>query len=460
MRHIKIFLTTILLGVVNIITAQENTSLEGIWKMRGYGWTFSINKETVQIYDTTTISCLPSETYPIEMLVGDYEIKNNVLITQIGVSTYTLDRLNVLPDLCLGTLSRKQKKDPVFNFEVLWNTFKDQYAYFEVRDVNWDTLYAKYKSQITSKTSQLELYKICDTMLAELKDGHVGIEASDKIMKKASKGEVEDDVKFSKIGRAIASHYVDDLKNHNLTRSLWGKINDRVGFYQVNAMGTQAYFGVPRNATVEEAQKIYIEGMQNSADLMADEISGINKTMHQVLKDVEGVDHLIIDVRFNGGGFDAVSFEILRFLINKKKTVFKKYARLGDKTTDPYLYEIEPEGTYFDGKVYFLQSHFSASATETMLLASLQLPNTKRIGSNTEGIFSDALEKVLPNGWGFSLSNEAYLSPDDINYESLGIPTDYTIEYNKDARKFYNQLEKDLPAGDKAIEWVLDNIDK
>lgn len=452
---LRLFLLVFLASVSSTL-AQNSSNIEGVWQMRGYGWIFTIDDTQVNTYDTTSISCLPSNEYPREMMSEDYSIDGSVLTLHIGISTYTLDRLEQLPDIC-SSLSRKQKKDPVLNFEVLWNTFNEQYAYFELRDADWEALYKKYRTQVTSKTKDLELYTLFTEMLDELNDGHVDIEASDKIMDAAQSDE-EEDADFKGLATAITAHYVKDIKHHNFTRSQWGTINDRVGFLQVNAMSAQADYGITTETTREEAQKIYIKGVTKSSNPMQDEVEGMNKTMHRVLKDIEGTDHLIIDVRFNGGGYDAVSFEILRFLINEKHVVFKKYARLGDKTTEPYLYELTPATSHFKGKVYFLQSAFSGSATETMLLASLQLPNTVRVGDRSEGILSDALQKVLPNGWEFTLSNEAYVTPDGVNYENIGIPSDHLMEYSRDEHLLFKELTEDLKTGDKAIEWVLSQV--
>ena len=52
------------------------------------------------------------------------------------------------------------------------------------------------------------------------------------------------------------------------------------------------------------------------------------------------------------------------------------------------------------------------------------LPNVTLVGENTHGIFSNILEKSLPNGDKFGLSNEVYTDFQGINYEGLGIPPD------------------------------------
>jgi len=85
------------------------------------------------------------------------------------------------------------------------------------------------------------------------------------------------------------------------------------------------------------------------------------------------------------------------------------------------------------------------------------LPNAKKIGSNTAGIFSDILSKKLPNGWEYVLSNEIYESADRINYERIGIPADYKMSYSEKTTEFYNNLLEEIKTGgDRAIEKVVE----
>ncbi len=457
MYHRLLCVIALLITVSGSMQSQIDPELQGVWEMRGYGWIFSIDSDEVTTYDMTHISCTPSASYASTMILGNYKVEDMVLTVKLGLSTYVMDKLNTLPDICANKLSRKQKKDPVHNFEILWHTFNEQYAYFDLRGTDWDASYKKYRSQVTEKTSEIELYRILYTMLEEIGDGHVDIEAPDKIMEKVLGEEEEDDVSFKNLWMEIAHQYVDDLQTHNYTKSVWGKINDKIGYLQVNDMVAQAHYGITPDMPKNEAQKLYIRSVENTDNHMRDETEGMRKTMQNVLKDLEGVDNIIVDVRFNGGGFDTVSYEIIRAFTEVPFIGFKKYARLGEGITAPYFYEVTPAEKVFTGKVYILQSPFSGSATETMLLASMQMPNVTRIGSASEGILSDALEKVLPNGWTFTLSNEAYVTPEGVNYEDIGIPVDQELNYPKDASLFKRTLGASLKKdGDSAIELVLD----
>src|SRR5262249_28495731 len=63
------------------------------------------------------------------------------------------------------------------------------------------------------------------------------------------------------------------------------------------------------------------------------------------------------------------------------------------------------------------------SAGETFTLALMdRKPHVLRIGSNTQGVFSDVLNRNLPDGWRFRLPNEIYLTSHGEAFDAIGIP--------------------------------------
>jgi C-terminal processing protease CtpA/Prc len=49
-------------------------------------------------------------------------------------------------------------------------------------------------------------------------------------------------------------------------------------------------------------------------------------------------------------------------------------------------------------------------------------PAVKRVGENTQGVFSDVLNRKLPNGFAFGLPNEVFFTADGQVFEGPGIP--------------------------------------
>jgi len=66
-------------------------------------------------------------------------------------------------------------QEPIKNFDHLWNEFNDRYSFFEHKNINWDAIYKKYRPLINKRTTNDSLFNVCNEMLLELKDGHVGL---------------------------------------------------------------------------------------------------------------------------------------------------------------------------------------------------------------------------------------------------------------------------------------------
>ncbi|WP_158250421.1 S41 family peptidase [Aquimarina sp. I32.4] len=68
-----------------------------------------------------------------------------------------------------------------------------------------------------------------------------------------------------------------------------------------------------------------------------------------------------------------------------------------------------------------MTSPVTSSAAEIFTLAMKGLPYVNLIGENTNGILSDELTHVLPNGARIVLSNEVYSDPEGAVFEAVGM---------------------------------------
>jgi C-terminal processing protease CtpA/Prc len=84
----------------------------------------------------------------------------------------------------------------------------------------------------------------------------------------------------------------------------------------------------------------------------------------------------------------------------------------------------------FRGSVVLLTGPDTVSAGETFTMALFgREPHVTRIGQNTQGVFSDVLERKLPNGWAFWLPNEVYLTKNGKSFDGAGIPPEVTVPF-------------------------------
>ena len=85
-----------------------------------------------------------------------------------------------------------------------------------------------------------------------------------------------------------------------------------------------------------------------------------------------------------------------------------------------------PNGT-FTGPICLLTHGASYSAADAFAMVMTELPHVTIIGEPTNGIFSNMLEKKLPNGWKYTLSFQVYYAADEKCYEGKGIPVDIEV---------------------------------
>ena len=69
-------------------------------------------------------------------------------------------------------------RDPEGTFETLWTTFHNRYPFFDIRGVDWQEQYERYRPAVTAGTTDEELFDILCALLAPLNDGHVNLTAT------------------------------------------------------------------------------------------------------------------------------------------------------------------------------------------------------------------------------------------------------------------------------------------
>ncbi len=471
-------ISTVFLFISISITAQTNSlkPFEGIWLSEGYGRVVEIKKNKAQLYDICKVNCTKAQILPKDILLDQFKfskLNDSLLEVSGGITKLYFNKINDLPELCSKKV--KDKKDPIYNFETLWHTFNENYCYFEERKINWSNLKTKYKSQIKPSTTPFELFLVMDAMIEELNDGHSNMYVPEELEKKYRKDQVAKreirktkildslgqdyklpPINVDSIRLKVISNYVKDVKTYNYGVLNYGFINDEIAIVQVNGMDQFANFNIPKNISKAKAMELYEKHSEKSQNYTRDNTDGTSYIMNKVLSEIKNTKACIIDVRFNGGGFDEVQLEILKRFATQDTLVVTKKARNGNGFTKKSKAYISPSSDAYKGDVYFLTSHQTASAAEDFILCAMSaVPNAIRIGSNTTGIFSDILDKKLPNGWQYGLSNEIYESPDGMSYEAIGIPPHHQVTYHKKGYWFYKEFYDNVSKKDEAIDIAM-----
>ncbi|BES72827.1 S41 family peptidase [Marinobacter nanhaiticus D15-8W] len=402
-------------------------ALQGVWRSRGYGKVLLIEPDEYTLFEETAISCQETFTGSLDELALYYDDLRVSPGEQTfsahrvtGVARIHFRRLKALPPTAAATRMH-EARDPVFNFEVFWRTFDEHYALFDLKGVDWHESYQRFRPKVHRRSSREALFSNLAAMLRPLRDGHIRLHSPWGHFSAGALpslyNRLERELEASSDGRELAT-YLDDLKawlreviheeylmkgvEHGAARLMeWGRLGPSTGYLNIRAMaGLCGRIGHP-----------------------ADDIRVTDRVMQQVLADLGGLPNLVVDIRTNGGGYDGVALRIAAYLLDRKRLAFSKYARKVTGFTGKQPVYVDPAGSgSYRGNLYLLTSELTASAAEIFVLSLLQRPGLTLIGDPTHGILSDTLERHLPNGWHFTLSNEVYEAFDGQVYEDTGIP--------------------------------------
>lgn len=438
-----------LFGSASLAAAEQPLSLgdfPGVWQMRGYGSVLDVSAARVVRYDLTDISCIRVEEQPLAQAAVQFDRlevtpRGFSLFESGGITSYALERLPQLPQRC--ELQADQPiTDPELNFWVLWQAFRENYAFFALREIDWNQISQRFRPQLKAASSEADLFKVFSEMLDALHDRHVTLRAGERGIESGGKGElrekwlaengtVQGDEALRGYRAAVHAHIVNDVLNGKATQGAngaitWGWAARGVGYINVATMRLLDASG----------QRI----------ALTEQIAMVDDAMGRALKDLRGAKALIVDARFNGGGNDAIALRIMGSFTKERRLAFTKKAVEGAGFTETQnVYFTPTVSTPFTGPIVYLQSGNTVSAAEIFTLAMMALPNATRIGTPTYGVLSDMLNKRLPNGWSFSLSNEIYLAVDGKLYEGLGVPPTLQTDTSK-ATDFRSRLQLDIDA--------------
>ena len=439
---------------------------QGSWRSVGYGKMLHIDSLTVHWYDHTKISCLPASTENLSGIIGRMNLRDDTLVLEEGFDRYYFIRVPELPEPCQTELTAAQQMSPVYNFEVFAQTISENFAYFERNKLNWEGLYTHFADKVNESVTQPELYLFLRAMLDSLQDNHGYLEAPGIVEEIAA--EISAPLESETSGRTygdfevaaiVANQYLENDMSGDSRVVRWGTLAGQIGYIQVNAMMLHANLELSDSLIREQGYvQTYFEAMEafSPGEQWALEVAGISKTMQEAISDLKNTRLLLLDLRFNGGGNDDVGLEILRWFNQEKRQVAWKKAVAGDSFSPKVPIFLESCDAPYLGTVVLLTSKQSASATDFTAMASMELLGVYRIGAPTEGALSDALNKTLPNGWYFSLSNEIYTDMQGNCYESVGIPVHIDLGYPSDRQTFFRQL---ATAADQDLKMVLQALE-
>ncbi|WP_111308398.1 S41 family peptidase [Confluentibacter sediminis] len=434
--------------------------------MNGYGKIIEISENEVNTFDITKISCILKSTInrnDIDELGKFILINKDSLNLKLGITNYYLHKIRELPKERFINDSI-QLKNLKLNFDVFWHTLDENYAFFKERNLDWQHIYEEYNTKVDTLTSELELYKIFNEITDRLDDEHTSVRPSEdirnayeKILDTLEENNSTPNLTIAELEEKILNKYIKNANRYGKSLHGNGLLNygitsNNIGYIQLNNMIFFSNYKVSDTLSGYDFLFAYLEESKKNPNYQEDEIEGIKRLMDSIIKEFNNTDGIILDLRFNYGGYDVVSLEILKHFIHAKAKVFSKKAKTIKGFTEAQSFFIAPIAKPYNKPVCFLTSHQTSSAPESLVMASMPFKNITIIGSRTMGITSDVLEKKLPNGWDLYLSNEIQVNYKGECYEGVGVPPDIEIDYPIDEDVFIQDLSIKLKNGDEAIE--------
>lgn len=302
-------------------------------------------------------------------------------------------------------------------FNAFWTAFDTEYAVFDLRLPNgdWDAIGRDGCARIDANTTEDALFDVLIDMAKNLDDGHVQL---------ASPGGREEDAwvnaypyytELADLEFNAEDNYIDE---DELTWAAedwfgWGSIGD-VGYLSITSF----------------------DELSQSGD-EEDDRAAARDAMDEVLDDLSEVRAMIVDVRANEGGWDSVALDVARYFAGPRTVAWTEQVRNGpghgDFGAPQAAYVEEAVNGAFTGPVVLLTSRGTFSAAETFTLAMRVRSNVTIVGERGSGHFSDLIDQVLPNGWALELSGERYTAADGVIYETVGVPVDVPIAFDRAA---------------------------
>ena len=169
----------------------------------------------------------------------------------------------------------------------------------------------------------------------------------------------------------------------------------------------------------------------------------INKC--QMLKN-QGATSIILDVRFNGGGYIEGAIGILDSLLPKDTTVLIT----NSKANGEHIRKTQNE-QQIDLPIVVLQNQYSASSTEILTGALKDNKRATIVGTTSYG--KGVLQSVYRiDGAALKITTDEFFTPNRNTIQGVGIEPDYVVEVEEEYVESFNiPRDKDTQL-DKAIE--------
>lgn len=393
----------------------------GVYESPGYGYVFKTDGKKVSTYDVSPAGCVKGPVYKASLFHGFYgaarlDASGAGYLDRLPTRD-AIRRIDGLPKACAKPA---KSAAPAANLDHFAKTFAAYYPFFTTHGVDWSARTEVARGKIAAGA---DLFAVLAELAAGLNDHHVSIAAGkqsfdpDPII---APGTAPGGEPWSRRGLRVSQRDYLQGPDTPLTapaifagerRVLYGKSKSGFGYISILAQG-----GWGAGETEDTPPAAHV--------------ASVARVMDAVLGEIGDAKGLIIDLRANSGGFDAVSLEIASRFADRERVAWRKK----DAASAPYDVSIAPgAGVRYAGPIAVLIGPNTVSAGESMAQYLAVLPQARLFGRPTAGAWSDAIPKTLPNGWTYTMSIESAFTPEGRLLEASGVAPDETTPAPTDA---------------------------
>jgi len=282
--------------------------------------------------------------------------------------------------------------NPLSNYDELWKRLDERYAYFQIKNINWDSLGTVYRAHLGEESSEEELFSALDSLLFALRDGHVNLVAPFNLSRNWE-------------------WYLNSPENFN-----WEIIERNYLKRDYKIAG-----GIRYKYLQDSIAYLYYGSFSSSFS------SNQLDYIFNYFKDAKG---LIIDVRDNGGGSLNNAFSLAKRFIKTTAPALITDEKTGPQPNDfgkSLQYSFSPsDRPNFTKKTILLSNRSCYSATNTFAAILKSQNHIIQLGDTTGGGGGLPVDYELPNGWTYRFSSTRTFLPSGEDIE-MGVPPEIPL---------------------------------
>ena len=295
-------------------------------------------------------------------------------------------------------MEQDEPDNPVNVFDYLWNQVDQNYTFFDVKGIDWDSVREVYRPKVYDGMSSDSLFRVCAAMLNTLRDGHTNLVSGFDVSRNDSVyykmyAEKNINTEVVLLNYLTVNHHTTGSFTHNAIR------NGKVAYLRYTSF--------------------------------SNDVNG--SVLKYLVNYYKFCDGMILDLRQNGGGSMGNVSNLLSIFVNHKQLLYQTQVKSGpghDAFKDAEIVYAADSSLLgqkpYTKPVAVLIDRGSYSATSFFAICTKAFDNVMLFGDYSGGGLGIPNGGMLPNGWVYRFSVTRTLASDGQNYEN-GVPPDVRV---------------------------------